>query len=150
MGDAQDGERIAQCGCGRLKVRVSGAPLFVAACHCDFCQKQTGSVVQVISYFGDDQVLEITGEPNVYNGLEIDGVGIAGSDENSVSLYFCGTCGSTVYRLLGQLPGMYGIGVGTFVDPDFPPPTIETWTELRHDWVAPISGAVVHERFPES
>ena len=144
------GERIAQCGCGRLKVRVSGEPLFVAACHCDFCQKLTGSVVQVVAYFGDDQVLEVTGEAKVYNGLEIDGVGIAGSAENSVSLHFCGTCGSTVYRFISQMPGMYGIGVGTFVDPDFPPPTTESWTELRHDWLAPIPNADAYQRFPSA
>jgi hypothetical protein len=143
-------ERIAQCGCGRVKVRVTGEPLFVAACHCDFCQKQTGSVVQVMSYFRGDQVVEIIGEPRVYNGLEIDGVGLAGSDEHSISLHFCGTCGSTVYRVASQMPGMYGIGVGTFVDPQFPPPTMEVWTELRHDWLAPIPNAVVHERFPPS
>jgi hypothetical protein len=131
-----------------LKVRVRGEPLFVAACHCDFCQKQTGSVVQVVAYFGDDQILEITGASNVYNGLDIDGVGIAGSDENGVSLHFCGTCGSTVYRRLDQMPGAYGIGVGTFVDPDFPPPTMEAWTELRHRWVAPIADAVAYEQFP--
>jgi hypothetical protein len=142
------GERIAQCGCGRLQVRVRGEPLFVAACHCDFCQKQTGSVVQVVAYFGDDQILEITGASNVYNGLEIDGVGIAGSDEIGASLHFCRTCGSTVYRLVNVMPGVFGIGVGTFVDPGFPPPTMETWTELRHGWVTPFADAVAYEHFP--
>jgi hypothetical protein len=38
--------------------------------------------------------------------------------------------------------------VGSFVDPDFPPPTTEVWTELRHCWVAPIPDAAAHERFP--
>jgi hypothetical protein len=37
MGEAQPGERIAQCGCGRVQVRVGGEPRFVGACHCDFC-----------------------------------------------------------------------------------------------------------------
>src|SRR5690349_20162172 len=64
-------ERIAQCGCGRLKVRVRGEPLGVLRCHCDFCQKQTGSAFRLSSFFLEDQVLEITGQPNVYNGLEI-------------------------------------------------------------------------------
>ena len=77
MGEPQPGERIAQCGCGRVQVRVGGEPRFVGACHCDFCQKQTGSAFRVSSFFGDDQILEITGDPNVYNGLEIDGVGSA-------------------------------------------------------------------------
>ena len=139
-------ERIAQCGCGRLKVRVRGEPLSVATCHCDFCQKHTGSAFRVSSFFREDQVLEITGEPNVYNGLETDGVGIAGSDEIGVAYHFCGTCGSTVYWIWEPGPaGVYGIAVGGFVDPDFPAPTLEVWTDLRHHWVAPIPGAVAHE-----
>ena len=76
--------------------------------------------------------MEITGDSNTYNGLEIDGVGIAGSDEIGATFYFCGTCGSTVYWLSDVVPGAYGISVGSFVDPDFPPPTSEVWTELRH------------------
>ena len=98
-------ERIAQCGCGRLKVRVQGEPLFVAACHCDFCQKHTGSAFRVSSFFGEDQIVEITGDPNVYNGLEIDGVGLDGSDEYGTAFHFCGTCGSTVYWITDLMPG---------------------------------------------
>jgi hypothetical protein len=140
-------ERIAQCGCGRLKVRVSGDPLFVAACHCDFCQKHTGSAFRLSSFFGTDQIMQITGDANTYNGLEIDGVGIAGSDEYGSSFNFCGTCGSTVYWLSDLVPGAYGVAVGCFVDPDFPPPTTEVWTELRHHWLAPIPNAEALERF---
>jgi hypothetical protein len=140
-------ERIAECGCGRLKVRVSGEPLFVAACHCDFCQKHTGSAFRLSSFFRADQIMEITGDRNTYNGLEIDGVGIGGSDEYGTTYYFCGTCGSTVYWRGDLVPGAYGIAVGSFVAPDFAPPTTEVWTELRHHWLAPIPNAEALERF---
>jgi hypothetical protein len=53
-----------------------------------------------------------------------------------------------VYRFTSSMPGVYGIGVGSFVDPEFPAPTSEVWTELRHRWLAPIPNAVAHERFP--
>ena len=39
--------------------------------HCDFCQKHTGSAFRVSSFFGEDQISENTGDPNVYKGLEI-------------------------------------------------------------------------------
>jgi hypothetical protein len=150
MNDAPDRERVAQCGCGRLKVRVRGEPSVVAACHCDFCQKQSGSAFRVSSFFGEDQILEITGDSNVYNGLEIDGVGIDGSDENSVSFYFCRTCGATVYWISDLMPGHVGIAVGSFVDPGFPQPTIENGTEFRHHWMSPIPDAVAYEHFRSS
>ena len=97
-------ERTAQCGCGRLKVRVRGGPLFVGACYCDFCQKHTGSAFRLSSFFREDQIIEITGDPSTYNGLEIDGVGIDGSDEVGCTFYFCDTCGSTVLLALGCGP----------------------------------------------
>src|SRR5262249_8822490 len=142
-------ERIGQCGCGRLKIRVRGEPLGVARGHCDFCQKHSGSAFRVSSFFAEDQVLEITGEPKVYNGLEIDGVGIGASVERGVAFHFCGTCGSTVYWVWEPGRGYYGIAVGRFVDPDFPPPTMEVWTELRHRWVPPIPEAVTHKHLPD-
>jgi hypothetical protein len=48
-----------------------------------------------------------------------------------------------VYRFVG-------ISVGCFVDPGFPSPTTELWTELRHHWVSPIPDAVAYERFPSA
>ena len=150
MDDAHDDERVAECGCGRLKVRVRGEPQFVAVCHCDFCQKQTGSAFRLSSFFADDQIVEIAGDPVVFNGLEIDGVGLDGSDEFGTTYHFCGTCGSTVYWRTDLMTGFLGIAVGSFVDPGFAPPTMENCTGLRHHWIAPIPGAVAFERFASS
>lgn len=141
-------ERIARCGCGRLRVRVRGEPLRVQACHCDFCQKRTGAVFQVSAHFKNNQIVGIDGESSVYNGLESDGVGTA-IGNFGVSYHFCPTCGSTVYWTLERWPDLYGIAVGNFVDPGFPPPTRDVWTELRHDWIPPIPGAVAYEHFPD-
>ena len=139
-------ERLAQCGCGRVTARVRGEPIWVYVCHCDFCQKRSGASGTVSASFGSDQVREITGEPTRYNGLETDGAGVAELGAG-VSYYFCPTCGSTVYFITDVLPGVHGFAVGSFVDPDFPPPSDEFWTELRHKWVAPIGNAEAHLRF---
>jgi hypothetical protein len=131
--------RTAECACGRVHVSVESEPFVVAICHCDFCQKRTGSVFQVGAYFAADERLEVSGEVKTYNGLEIDGVANAAGD--AVSYHFCPTCGSTVYWIReGQMP-LLGIAVGNFVDSDFPAPTVETHTEMRHGWVVPVAGA---------
>jgi hypothetical protein len=110
-------KRIAQCACGRIRVDVENEPLQVVACHCDFCQKRTGTVVQVCAYFIEDDGVEIRGETKVYNGVEIDGVAAITGDE--ISYNPCSTCGSTVFwRFEGRRPLM-GIAVGNFVDPEF-------------------------------
>ena len=138
-------ERLAECGCGRLKVRVTGEPLDVMACHCDFCLKRTGSAYPVAAWFSKDQVLEVSGESTTYNGLEVDGVGPGGGDTIGISYHFCPTCGSTVYWTFDTLPDeltemladVFVVAVGNFADPDFPPPVQHHFPDLRPRWLTP-------------
>ena len=132
--------RTAECACGRVHVAVESEPFLIATCHCDFCQKRTGSVFQVGAYFAADEPLEVRGETKTYNGFEIDGVPNAAGD--AVTYYFCPTCGSTIYWIIreGQTP-LLGIAVGNFADPGFPAPTLEIHPEMRHAWVHPVAGA---------
>ena len=135
-----DMTRTAECACGRVQVTVQNEPLMVATCHCDFCQKRTGSVFQVGAYYARDEKIDVSGETKVYNGLEIDGVGNAAGD--SVTYHFCPTCGSTVYwHKEGENP-ILAIAVGGFVDPGFPAPVMEGHVDMRHHWVLPVPGAV--------
>jgi hypothetical protein len=108
----------------------------VLACHCDFCLKRTGSAYPVVAWFGRDQVVAITGESTVYNGLEVDGVGALSSDFG-ISYHFCSTCGSTVYWTFDQIPEVLAVAAGTFADPDFPAPTEHHFPELRPRWLVP-------------
>jgi hypothetical protein len=138
-------KRTAQCGCGRLQVSVEGDPFLVSTCHCDFCQKRTGSAFGVEAFFPDDERITVSGETKRYNGLETDGVGsVTGFDP---TYYFCPTCGSTVYWTFTELT-IIGIAVGNFVDPNFPTPTMETSTRLRHHWMPALSSAEQFEDFP--
>jgi hypothetical protein len=136
--------RTAECACGRLHVTVEGEPIAVATCHCDFCQKRTGSAFQLSAVFSRDQNIAITGETKVYNGLEIDGMGTANGDD--VSYHFCPTCGSTVFWTFQGRP-IVAIAVGNFADPSFPAPTMELHTPFRHHWMRPVEGAEQFEAF---
>lgn len=146
--NAESGTRTAECGCGRLRVTVAGAPVMIVACHCDFCQKITGSVFKVSALYADDAVTSIDGESTIFNGLQVNGVGPADSQDRSISYHFCPTCGSTVYWTGSDFPGLHGIHVGNFFDPDFPAPVMEMQTKSRHRWLAPVPGATSFEEFP--
>jgi hypothetical protein len=125
-------------------VTVENEPIQVIACHCDFCQKRTGSVFYVGAYFIQGAGITIRGETKIYNGLEIDGV--ANSIGEEISYHFCPTCGSTVYfTIKGRL--VIGIAIGNFVDPDFPPPAMEFYVGMRHHWLSPIPSAEQYETF---
>ncbi len=130
--------RTAECACGRVQVTVENEPVAVVTCHCDFCQKRTGSVFQVSAVFPITQGVTITGDTNIYNGLEVNGVGTSNGDE--VKYHFCPTCGSTVFWTFGGRPVLV-VAVGSFADSDFPVPTAELHAPFRHHWLQPVAGA---------
>jgi hypothetical protein len=137
--------RTAECACGRLQVSVQSEPMMVAICHCDFCQKRTGSVFQVGAYYPANEPIEVRGETKAYNGLEMDGVGNASGA--SVTYTFCPTCGSTVYWVSDGEFGILGISAGNIVGSVLPSPGMELYTENRHNWVPPVASA---EQLPRS
>ena len=46
-----DAIREGGCGCGHVRYRVEGEPIFVNNCHCRLCQRQTGSTSVVNAFF---------------------------------------------------------------------------------------------------
>jgi hypothetical protein len=136
--------RTAECACGRVQITVEREPLAVLTCHCEFCQKRTGSVFQVSAVFSEDANVSVTGTTKVYNGLEIDGVGT--TNGSNVSYHFCPTCGATLFWTF-EGRTITVIAVGTFADPDFPGPTAELHTPFRHRWVPPVEGADQFDAF---
>jgi hypothetical protein len=110
-----------------LSVAVDGEPDFVAACSCLECQKATGSVFGVSTYWPKSAVKEIKGPSTVWrrhswNGRWLDN-------------YFCPVCGSTLYWYAEFSPDRIGINAGNFCDPGFPPPQYAVWSETKHPWV---------------
>jgi hypothetical protein len=140
--------RTARCACGRVEATVQDEPLLVVLCHCDFCQKRSGNVFIASAHFAEEQVVAISGETKIYNGLEVDGVGAVGVP-GGIDYHFCTTCGSTLYWVMvSPLTGqrIVVVAVGNFVDADFPIPTTELFTKYRHTWVAPVPDAAqVHD-----
>jgi hypothetical protein len=120
-------ERTAQCHCGSLRVIASGEPERVYVCHCRACQRCTGAVVHSGCTYPKSQV-RIEGDNKIYE-----------PDENSgfkIRFYFCpNAAGSYVFWEGDRNPNTYGIAVGSFADPNFPPPTYSVWEEVMHPWL---------------
>lgn len=131
--------RTASCCCGDLTITVTGEPERVLRCHCDYCQKRTGSVFQVSCWYFADQIVSRTGDPRVFN---------ESAGNQGVNYTFCPRCGSTVYWEFTILPGLYGIAVGCFVETNFPRPNLEIFTRYRHHWIDVLEGVENYEGFP--
>ena len=119
-------DRIAQCQCGSLRAITSGEPIRVSLCHCVTCQQRTGSVFSCNCYFRRSSV-RTEGKATLYARSAESG--------REVRNYFCPSCGTTLYWEAEASPEVYGLAVGAFNDPEFPPPTFSSWEESMHRWV---------------
>jgi len=128
---ATGGKRIAQCGCGALTATVIGDPVTVYGCSCADCQRKSGSAFSYAAMFPSAAVAIAGGRKtwrrNGDSGRWIDSV-------------FCPTCGISVGFHSEGMPGLTGIPVGCFADPDFHPPLRLYWASRRHRWLALHTG----------
>ncbi len=117
------------CGCGALRYRLSGEPIFVNNCHCTQCQHQTGSTSVVNAFIESERVQLLTGAVTEH-------VVRAGSG-GPHTICRCAVCGVAVwsyYPRLGRL-GM-GIRVGALDNPGAFRPDAVIFTSEAMPWVA--------------
>ena len=127
-GPTATAEMDAQCQCGALRARVAeDARPFTTMCHCQQCQRRSGSPFGVVAYFRRDLV-DILGDAKEFT---------RGSDAGtSLTFGFCPACGSTIYALLEKNPDLIGVPVGAFADSSFPSPDVSVWEQEKHHWLA--------------
>ena len=131
--------RTASCNCGQLRVTVKGPdPERITLCHCNLCQKQSGSVFAVQARFPKEQVT-IEGKSTAWKFPIVEGGGAKlvtyrNCASTGGTFHFCPVCGSTVYYTADADDSRIGVKVGAFADPTFPPPKISGFEAYRHPW----------------
>jgi hypothetical protein len=118
-------ERLAACRCGALTATCIGEPVRNSVCHCLFCKQRSGSAFSWNATFAASQV-QLHGPHHTYLRYNDEG--------KSASFHFCTTCGGTVSYEIELRPDMITIPVGTFADPNFPPPEVEVYGSRRNAW----------------
>lgn len=116
----------ARCHCGNLDVICVGDPSYVSMCHCDDCQRRTGSTYNVGAWF-EKQNITISGDSHVYTRIEHDGI--------EMSYHFCPVCGSSVFWESPRIQTSMGVAVGCFSEVECYRPTVSFFEERRHSWV---------------
>ncbi len=132
-------ERTARCGCGQLIVTARGTPAAVHACSCLSCQRRSGGAF-TYSAFYPAAAVNVAGERTVWRHHGDSG---RGSESE-----FCPTCGVTVCFRVDANPGIIGIPVGCFADPDFARPERLYWASRRHRWLRLPDGIELIETQP--
>ena len=103
------------CVCKKIRYDIIGLPLRVTLCHCNWCQRRTGSAFGVEIVFEKDQIVFQSDALSVYRHI---------SDESGrwLDQHFCNTCGSNIGLTLEAVPSIQSISVGSLDD--------QSWTEL--------------------
>ncbi len=86
--------------------------------------------------FPEDQVV-VTGEWREWMRT--------GDEGCHIRFHFCPICGSTLFYMIDEDPGLIAIPVGAFADPDFPPPRFSVYERRRHRWTGVSGDDVEHD-----
>lgn len=127
--------REGGCRCGRVRFRVSGAPMCTMACHCTGCQRMTGSAFSLSSLYPADQFTLLQGEP-VIGGLH-----------GATRHFHCDYCMSWLFTRPEGLDGLVNLRTTMLDAPPADPPFLETWTAEALPWVK-TGAAHSYEAFP--
>ena len=118
------------CLCGKVRYSADAEPAFVGLCHCKDCQKETGTVFNVV--VGVPQpALSLQGTVNTYSAQ--------GGSGKEVRRRFCPGCGSTLLSEPDAFPGVAIVRVGTLDDASWVQPTMEIYCDSAQPWVS-LSG----------
>ncbi|UKZ70784.1 uncharacterized protein TrAtP1_011753 [Trichoderma atroviride] len=125
------------CLCGQVRYTYDAEPVAKVLCHCNDCRKISGSSYSV-NYLIPDAAFRVTaGTPKVFSK-------VADSGATIVS-YFCGDCGSMMWRESPSSGPNKVLKAGTLDDSDKIISTAgidaEAFTRSRIEWVQPIAGA---------
>lgn len=128
--------RKASCNCGQLRVTCVGPdPERISLCHCNLCQKQSGSAFAIQTRFPREQVT-IEGKATVWkiSAKEAEALPYENCASLGATFHFCSVCGSTVYYTSDADADRIGIKIGTFTDPTFPAPKLSGFESYGHPW----------------
>ena len=113
------------CLCGNIRYEVTGAPVVVAHCHCEDCQRISGAGHSTGAMFATTQ-FSISGNVSEYSLVSKAG--------NQVTKVFCPTCGSPI---LGRNDGMEGfvtVSLGTLDDSSRFEPEVVIFAGNKKPW----------------
>jgi hypothetical protein len=124
-----DTHREGGCGCGSVRYRVRGEPIFTNNCHCTQCQRQTGSTSVVNAFFETERIEVLSGD---LSENEV----VAGSGGAHV-IVRCKACGSALWSHYPRM-GRKGAGlrVGTLDKPGAFTPDAVIYVAEKMPWVA--------------
>ncbi|KAI8680464.1 CENP-V/GFA domain-containing protein [Fusarium keratoplasticum] len=124
------------CACGLLKYSFNSEPLVCALCHCNGC-KRSSSSVYTHNLLVPAATFTTSGIAKIY--------GDKGQSGKNRSFHFCQECGTTLYIVSENIPGVVVVKAGTLDDLSLNEikyrPTVEIFCKEKYSWLPDIEGA---------
>jgi hypothetical protein len=115
------------CTCNHLRYRLTDTPLFTNACHCTWCQRETGGPHAVNAMIETDRVELLAGQP-----VEVMTPSRSGKGQIIVRCPHCHVAVWSHYAGLGKKLAF--VRVGTLENPAAVPPDIHIFTVTMQPW----------------
>ena len=113
------------CNCGAIRLAIEGTVARMAQCHCRDCQRASGTGHMSLAFIPEESVT-IEGEAQGYVSTTDLG--------NTMTRYFCPTCGSRVFNRNTGRPGLLTIPVGILEDRSWYSPDAVVYCRNRDAW----------------
>ena len=128
--------------CGGVHIFVNRKAATAAICHCEHCQRQTGSAFSSILIASVDHVVA-TGELKSFSDMSEAG--------RPVKRLFCPVCGSPVLTRSAELTaaGLCAVKAGTLYE-GAPSPVMEVFSARRRPWMPDLHSQQRFDGMPSS
>jgi hypothetical protein len=120
------------CLCGAVRYSGSAEPMFSGLCHCQDCQKFTGTAFATVIAVPAAAV-SVTGTLKTFTKT--------GDSGQSIHRRFCPECGSGIVDEADLMPGAAMLNVGTLDDPSWVKPISQIYCDSAQSW-AILSGEI--------
>ncbi|WP_375691082.1 GFA family protein [Pseudooceanicola sp. LIPI14-2-Ac024] len=118
-----DWPKSGECRCGATTIEVAGPPFMTAACHCEGCQRMSGSAFALTAMFRPDLFRVTEGDPI-----------IGGARHSDIHHYFCPDCMTWMFSRMPMAPDFVNVRPTLFDDTAWFRPFIETVTAEKLAW----------------
>ena len=131
------------CTCRNIRYRLHGKPMIVHACHCSWCQRETGTVHALNALYEFDRVEHLNAEPEIIDTPSASGKG--------QRIARCPVCKVAVWsNYPGSGPAVRFVRVGTMDDPSQCPPDVHIFTRSKLPWVSLPEGVPAFDVYYET
>jgi hypothetical protein len=118
-------EMTGGCLCGQVRYSANAEPAFVGACHCEHCQKQTGTAFSVLVGI-PKSAISTQGQLKTFHDK--------GDSGQTVERSFCPECGSPIVFDAAVIPGLTFIYAGTLDDTSWLDPKMHVYCDSKENW----------------